>query len=51
VDRAGRTVLVANYGGGGVEYRLDPKTSALTPATPPSAPLAPGSGPRRLGVL
>ena len=106
VDRAGRTVLVANYGGGSVAslpigadgslgpaasvivhqgssvhpkrqtkpyahsinmdpsntfayaadlgvdrifiYRLDPKTSALTPATPASAALTPGSGPRHL---
>ncbi len=106
VDRTGRTLLVANYGGGSVAslpigadgrlgpaasvivhkgssthpkrqtkpyahsinmdtantfayaadlgadrlfiYRLDPKTSALTPATPPSVALAPGSGPRHL---
>jgi len=106
VDRAGRTVLVANYGGGSVAslpvgadgrlgpaasvivhqgasvhpkrqtkpyahsikmdpsntfayaadlgvdrifiYRLDPKTSALSPAAPASAALAPGSGPRHL---
>lgn len=106
VDRAGRTLLVANYGGGSVAslpigadgrlgpaasvivhqgssvhpkrqtkpyahsinvdtantfayaadlgvdrifiYRLDPKSSALTPATPPSAALAPGSGPRHM---
>ena len=106
VDRAGRTVLVANYGGGSVAslpigtdgrlgpaasvivhqgssvhpkrqtkpyahsinmdtsntfayaadlgvdrifiYRLDPKTSALTPATPASVALTPGSGPRHL---
>lgn len=106
VDRAGRTVLVANYGGGSVAslpigaggrlepaasvivhqgssahpkrqtkpyghsinmdpsntyayaadlgadrvfiYRLDPKTSALTPATPPSAAVTPGSGPRHM---
>lgn len=106
VDRAGRTVLVANYGGGSVAslpigpngrlepaasvivhqgssvhpkrqtkpyghsinvdpsntfayaadlgadrifiYRLDPKSSALTPATPASASLTPGSGPRHL---
>jgi 6-phosphogluconolactonase len=106
VDRAGRTVLVANYGGGSVAslpigadgrlgpaasvivhqgssvhpkrqtkpyahsinmdmantyayaadlgadkifiYRLDPKSSTLTPATPAFAALAPGSGPRHL---
>jgi 6-phosphogluconolactonase len=106
VDRAGRTVLVANYGGGSVAalpigpggrleaaasvikhqgssvhpkrqtkpyghsinmdpantfayaadlgadrifiYRLDPKTSALAPATPASAALSPGSGPRHM---
>jgi 6-phosphogluconolactonase len=106
VDGTGRTVLVANYGGGSVAslpvgadgrlgpassvvahqgssvhpkrqtrpyahsikmdpsntfayaadlgvdrvfiYRLDAKSSALTPATPASVPLAPGSGPRHL---
>lgn len=106
VDRAGKAVLVANYGGGSVAslpigdkgrleppasviahqgssvhpkrqtkpyghsinmdpsntfayaadlgadrifiYRLDPKTSALTPATPASAALTPGSGPRHM---
>jgi 6-phosphogluconolactonase len=106
VDRAGHTLLVANYGGGSVAslpigadgrlaapasvivhqgssvhpkrqtkpyghsinmdpsntfayaadlgadrifiYRLDQKTSALTPATPASVALSPGSGPRHL---
>lgn len=106
VDRAGRTALVANYGGGSVAslpitadgrlqpaasvikhegssahpkrqtkpyahsinvdlanrfayaadlgadrvfvYRLDADRSTLTPASPPSAALAPGSGPRHL---
>ena len=106
VDRAGKAVLVANYGGGSVAslpigaggrlepaasvivhqgssvhpkrqtkpyghsinmdpsntfayaadlgadrifiYRLDPKTSALTPAAPPSVALTPGSGPRHM---
>jgi 6-phosphogluconolactonase len=105
VDKAGRTVLVANYGGGSVAslpigagrlepaasvivhqgssvhpkrqtkpyghsinmdpsnafayaadlgadrifiYRLDPKSSVLTPASPAFAALAPGSGPRHM---
>jgi 6-phosphogluconolactonase len=46
-DKANRFALAADLGLDQIlVYRLDAKSGALTPATPPYASVAPGSGPR-----
>ena len=49
LDPAGTFALVADLGLDQVRvYRFDAQAGTLTPADPPFAPLAPGSGPRHL---